>query len=177
MAMKNPALALGAGAAALALIASSKKKKSKGLVKNVPEWFKEYDTDKVTVSPDGTKIYVGIEWPYEFLIPELNNFVDTKFGMIDDAFLTADIIVKTKFRSTEGKSLSWDDIPDTAQKKDFEDSIRKVAKAYRKAREGGLSEVMLGHYRKIMAQYKCELPESPDYLPPSCVLSIALGNI
>ena len=174
MTMKNPVLALGAGAAALALVASSKKKKSS---KKVSEDMKPYDNDKVTVTPDGTRIYVGVQWPYEFLIPELNNFVDTPFGMIDDAFLTADVIVKTQFQSTDGKKLSWDDIPDTAQKKDFEDSIRKVAKAYRKAREGGLGEVMLGHYRKIMAQYKCDLPESPDYLPPSCVLSIALGSI
>ena len=173
--MKNPVLALGAGAAALALVASSKKKK--GGSKGVPAALKPYNNDRITVSPDGTKIYVGLEWPYKFLIPELNNFVDTPFGMIDDAFLTADVIVKTQFQSPDGKKLSWDDIPDTAQKKDFEDSIRKVTKAYRKAREGGLSEVMLGHYRKIMAQYKCELPESPDYLPPSCVLSIALGNI
>lgn len=175
MSMKNPVLALGAGAAALALVASSKKKK--GSSKATPEHLKAYDSDKITVSPDGKKIYVGIGWPYDFLIPELNNFVDTPFGMIDDAFLTADVIVKTQFQSTDGKKLSWDDIPDTAQKKDFEDSIRKVAKAYRKAREGGLGEVMLGHYRKIMAQYKCELPDSEEYLPPSCMISIALGNI
>jgi len=178
MAMKNPVLVLGAGAAALALAASSKKKRgATGGSEAERKFLKRYDNSVITVEPDGSRMYVGMRWVHDQLIPLLNEYKDTKFDMIDDAYLQAAVIAQTDFRNPSGKALAWDDIPDTAVKEEFQNSIRSITKAYRQAREGGIAEVMLGHYSKIMAQYKCELPDSDEYLPPSCMISLALGNI
>lgn len=174
MAINKPALAIGAGAAALALAASSKRKSKKT---PPPEGFEAYQGKSITLEPDGSKVYVGVEWPYEVLVPTLNNLEDTPLDSLDAMYGYLKIVSKTNFKTTDGKSVKLSEMPETPQIKELKDTILDAAKAYVAARGEGLSKVLLGHYSKIMAQYKCELPESPDYLPPSCIISIALGNI
>lgn len=173
--MKNPALVIGASAAALAVLASSKKKSSSS--KKSAKVPKEYTGSAITMTPDGSKVFVGVKWPYEVLIPTLNTLEDTPLDSIDALYGYLKIVDNTDFKTTDGKPVKLAEMPETPQVEDLKKSILEAAKAYVALRSQGITKVMLGHYQKIMAQYKCELPESDEYLPPSCIISIALGSI